>query len=245
VESVAQEVASFGIGITLVEPGGARTEFRYGSAQIAEKMPEYDKHSCALHCVCWTRRVARPWRPHSHGGRDHRERRPEARPLRMILGTEGSGTRSRCSGSESPASSRRRTSPPRRTSRPVRNRHGVPHTARHPRTSRTARVIIGRSIAGPARPSQAIDPSSDQTPLARPQRDQSRAQRQTSSSPTAGTARSLAAIRVAASTGAESSSRPRIATFALRLAESPTSSRHGRRDRTSVLPPCGSRQCAC
>ena len=32
VESVAREVASFGIGMTIVEPGGARTEFRYGSA---------------------------------------------------------------------------------------------------------------------------------------------------------------------------------------------------------------------
>lgn len=42
VESVAQEVASFGIGITIVEPGGARTEFRYGSAQVAELMPIYD-----------------------------------------------------------------------------------------------------------------------------------------------------------------------------------------------------------
>jgi len=42
-ESVAQEVASFGIGVTIVEPGGARTEFRYGSAQVAKAMPEYDK----------------------------------------------------------------------------------------------------------------------------------------------------------------------------------------------------------
>jgi NAD(P)-dependent dehydrogenase (short-subunit alcohol dehydrogenase family) len=43
VESVAQEVASFGIGMTIVEPGGARTEFRYGSAQVAKLTPEYDK----------------------------------------------------------------------------------------------------------------------------------------------------------------------------------------------------------
>ena len=42
VESVAQEVASFGIGMTIVEPGGARTEFRYGRAQVAKLMSIYD-----------------------------------------------------------------------------------------------------------------------------------------------------------------------------------------------------------
>src|SRR5689334_14157553 len=43
VESVAQEVAPFGVGMTIVEPGGARTEFRYGSAQVAQLMPIYDQ----------------------------------------------------------------------------------------------------------------------------------------------------------------------------------------------------------
>lgn len=41
-EAVAQEVKPFNIGVTLVEPGGARTEFRYGSAKVASLMPEYD-----------------------------------------------------------------------------------------------------------------------------------------------------------------------------------------------------------
>ena len=41
-ESVAQEVADFGIGMTIVEPGGARTEFRYSSARVAPSNPIYD-----------------------------------------------------------------------------------------------------------------------------------------------------------------------------------------------------------
>ena len=40
-ESVAQEVEPFGIGVTIVEPGGARTEFRYDSAQVADPLPAY------------------------------------------------------------------------------------------------------------------------------------------------------------------------------------------------------------
>lgn len=43
VEAVAQEVAPFGIGMTIVEPGGARTEFRYGSAQVANLTAIYDQ----------------------------------------------------------------------------------------------------------------------------------------------------------------------------------------------------------
>ncbi len=42
VDAVAQEVAVFGIGCTLVEPGGARTNFRYGSSKLAPRIPAYD-----------------------------------------------------------------------------------------------------------------------------------------------------------------------------------------------------------
>ncbi len=41
-ESVAAEVAPFGIGVTIVEPGGARTDFRYRSAQVADPLPAYE-----------------------------------------------------------------------------------------------------------------------------------------------------------------------------------------------------------
>ncbi|MDT9605519.1 SDR family oxidoreductase [Lactobacillus johnsonii] len=41
-ESVAQEIAPFNIKFSIIEPGGARTEFRYGSAHVANLMPEYD-----------------------------------------------------------------------------------------------------------------------------------------------------------------------------------------------------------
>jgi NAD(P)-dependent dehydrogenase (short-subunit alcohol dehydrogenase family) len=42
VEAVGQEVAPFGIGTTIVEPGGARTAFRYGSAQLGPRNQAYD-----------------------------------------------------------------------------------------------------------------------------------------------------------------------------------------------------------
>jgi len=41
-EAVMQEVAVFNIGVTIVEPGGARTEFRYGSSKLSPKLSAYD-----------------------------------------------------------------------------------------------------------------------------------------------------------------------------------------------------------
>jgi NAD(P)-dependent dehydrogenase (short-subunit alcohol dehydrogenase family) len=39
---MVQELAPFNIGVTIVEPGGARTQFRFGSAQLGPKMDAYD-----------------------------------------------------------------------------------------------------------------------------------------------------------------------------------------------------------
>jgi NAD(P)-dependent dehydrogenase (short-subunit alcohol dehydrogenase family) len=41
-DAVAQEVAVFGIGCTIVEPGGSRTDFRHRSARVASMLEAYD-----------------------------------------------------------------------------------------------------------------------------------------------------------------------------------------------------------
>jgi NAD(P)-dependent dehydrogenase (short-subunit alcohol dehydrogenase family) len=46
-EALAGEVAPFGIGVTIVEPGGARTNFRYGSSVLADRIAAYDASPAA------------------------------------------------------------------------------------------------------------------------------------------------------------------------------------------------------
>ena len=43
VDALAPDVEPFGIGCTIVEPGGARTAFRYGGAQLAARFEAYDR----------------------------------------------------------------------------------------------------------------------------------------------------------------------------------------------------------
>lgn len=47
-DSLAKEVAPFGIGVTIVEPGGARTEFRFDSLQTGSPMAAYDDTPAAM-----------------------------------------------------------------------------------------------------------------------------------------------------------------------------------------------------
>ncbi|MFJ8793758.1 hypothetical protein [Streptomyces sp. NPDC102462] len=47
-ESTAKDVAPFGIGVTIIEAGGARTEFRYSSLRMATPLGEYDGTPAAM-----------------------------------------------------------------------------------------------------------------------------------------------------------------------------------------------------
>ena len=86
-EAVAQEVAQFNIGITLVEPGGARTEFRYGSAKVAKLMPEYESCHGFLNMLDASKGLA-PGDPKKMAQRIIESTEKTPAPLRMVLGSQ-------------------------------------------------------------------------------------------------------------------------------------------------------------
>ena len=47
-EAITPEVAPFGIGVTIVEPGSARTEFRYSGSVLAARLDAYDVSPAAI-----------------------------------------------------------------------------------------------------------------------------------------------------------------------------------------------------
>ena len=86
-EAVAQEVAKFNVKVTIVEPGGARTEFRYGSAKVANLTPEYDHVHGFLNMLDPAKGLA-PGDPAKMAQRIIESVDKPDTPLHMVLGSQ-------------------------------------------------------------------------------------------------------------------------------------------------------------
>jgi len=91
-EAVAQEVAPFGIGVTIVEPGGARTEFRYGSSRLGPALETYDgTPAAAIRAVIEEGTAVPPGDPAKMAAAIIASTDTEPAPSRIVLGSDAFG----------------------------------------------------------------------------------------------------------------------------------------------------------
>jgi NAD(P)-dependent dehydrogenase (short-subunit alcohol dehydrogenase family) len=88
IESVGKEVAPFGIEVTIAEPGGARTEFRFSSLQTARPMPEYDGTPAAMTRGIGDRSRPSLGDPAKMAARIIESAAQSPAPLRLVLGSD-------------------------------------------------------------------------------------------------------------------------------------------------------------
>jgi NAD(P)-dependent dehydrogenase (short-subunit alcohol dehydrogenase family) len=89
IEAVAQEVAVFGIGCTIVEPGGARTDFRHRSAMVGPIMAAYDvSPSRMVNRILADDSVKSPGDPVRMVDAMIESVAQEPAPLRLVLGSD-------------------------------------------------------------------------------------------------------------------------------------------------------------
>ncbi|GLY16763.1 short-chain dehydrogenase/reductase [Kineosporia sp. NBRC 101677] len=87
-EGTARDVAPFGIGVSIVEPGGARTEFRFDSLQLAEPLTAYDDTPAAMVRGAKDRSRLPLGDPAKMAARIIDSAGEEPAPLRLVLGSD-------------------------------------------------------------------------------------------------------------------------------------------------------------
>jgi NAD(P)-dependent dehydrogenase (short-subunit alcohol dehydrogenase family) len=87
-ESTALDVAPFDIGVTIVEPGGARTEFRFDSLQLAEPLAAYDDTPAAMVRGAKDRSHPSVGDPAKIAAQIIASSDVEPAPLRLVLGSD-------------------------------------------------------------------------------------------------------------------------------------------------------------
>jgi NAD(P)-dependent dehydrogenase (short-subunit alcohol dehydrogenase family) len=91
-EAVGQEVAPFGIEVTIVEPGGARTQFRYGSSQLGPRLDAYeDTPAAGIRAIVEGGQAVPPGDPEKMAAAMIASVDQSPAPRRLVLGSDSYG----------------------------------------------------------------------------------------------------------------------------------------------------------